>query len=160
MNVTIDLQNASGTRQVPLRRQFKHWAMTTLQHLEPAAGRVALSIRLVDEAESSALNGHYRGKPWATNILSFPADPVVGDRLLGDLAICSQVVAREAAEQGKPADRHWAHLVVHGVLHLKGYDHEAPADAEAMEALEVRILHALGIDDPYQPVPQPLQEQP
>ena len=153
MNVTIDLQNASGTKQVPLRRQFKHWAMTALQQLEPAAGSTSLSIRLVDEAESSTLNGHYRGKPYATNILSFPAEPGISDKLLGDLAICSQVVAREAAEQGKQADSHWAHLVVHGVLHLKGYDHETEADAELMEALEVRILQALGIQDPYQPVP-------
>jgi probable rRNA maturation factor len=159
MNVTIDLQNASGIRQVPLRRQFKHWAMTALQHIDPAAGSLTLSIRLVDEAESAELNGHYRGKHYATNILSFPADPALSDRLLGDLAICSQVVQREAAEQGKSPDRHWTHLVVHGVLHLCGYDHEEEAEAEAMEALEVQILATLGIDDPYQPLPQPLQEQ-
>jgi probable rRNA maturation factor len=152
MNVTIDLQNASGIKQVPLRRQFKHWAMVAMQQIEPKGPGGALSIRLVDEAESSELNGHYRSKPYATNILSFPVPPELGDKLLGDLAICAQVVQREAAEQQKSADEHWAHLVVHGVLHLKGYDHENDAEAEAMEALEVRILRQLGINNPYQPI--------
>lgn len=152
MNVTIDLQNASGVKQVPLRRQFKHWAMAAMQQIEPEGRGAALSIRIVDEAESSELNGHYRSKPYATNILSFPVPPELGDKLLGDLAICAQVVQREAAEQHKSIDSHWAHLVVHGVLHLKGYDHEDDADAEQMEALEVRILRSLGIQNPYHPI--------
>ncbi len=155
MNVTIDLQNASGVKQIPLRRQFKHWATTALQQIEPAGAGGALSIRIVDEAESSELNGHYRGKPYATNILSFPVPPELGGRLLGDLAICAQVVQREAAEQHKSEDEHWAHLVVHGVLHLKGHDHEHDAEAEVMEALEVRILQQLGIKNPYNPLQEP-----
>lgn len=152
MNVTIDLQNASGVKQVPLRRQFKHWAIAAMQQIDPDGPGGALSIRLVDEAESTELNGHYRSKPYATNILSFPVPPELGARLLGDLAICAQVVQREAAEQQKSADEHWAHLVVHGVLHLKGYDHENDTDAEHMEGLEVRILRQLGINNPYQPI--------
>lgn len=159
MNVTIDLQNASGLKQVPLRRQFKHWATTALQQIEPQGRGGALSIRIVDEAESAELNGHYRAKPYATNILSFPVPPELGGKLLGDLAICAQVVQREAAEQHKQADHHWAHLVVHGVLHLKGYDHEDESEAEQMEGLEVRILRQLGLKNPYQPINDTLQEQ-
>ena len=156
MNVTIDLLNASGVKQIPLRRQFKHWAMAAMQQIEPDGAGGALSIRIVDEAESSELNGHYRSKPYATNILSFPVPPELGARLLGDLAICAQVVQREAAEQHKREDEHWAHLVVHGVLHLKGYDHENDADAEQMEGLEVRILQQLGLKNPYQPLQEPI----
>jgi probable rRNA maturation factor len=152
MNVTIDLANASGEKQIPLRRQFKHWATTAMQAIEPAGRGGALSIRIVDEAESRELNGHYRDKHYATNILSFPVLPELGDKLLGDLAICAPVVRREAAEQHKREDEHWAHLVVHGVLHLKGYDHEDDAEADVMEDLEIRILQQLGITNPYQPL--------
>jgi probable rRNA maturation factor len=155
MNVSIDLQNASGLKQVPLRRQFKHWATAALQQIEPNGRGGVLSIRLVDAAESAELNEHYRSKPYATNILSFPVLPELGGKLLGDLAICVQVVQREAAEQHKTEDAHWAHLVIHGVLHLKGHDHENDADAAVMEALEVRILQQLGINDPYQPLQEP-----
>jgi probable rRNA maturation factor len=157
MSVTIDLQNASGVRGVPLRRDFKRWAAATLAHLapEPADARASraksrLSIRIVDEAESAELNSHYRHKQGATNILSFPVPPGLPDALLGDLAICAAVVAREAAEQHKTLDAHWAHLTVHGVLHLKGYDHEEPQAAETMETLEKQILGQLGYQDPYQ----------
>ena len=112
--------------------------------------RSQLSIRIVNEAESAELNAHYRHKQGATNILSFPVPPGLPELLLGDLAICAAVVAREAQEQNKSADAHWAHMTVHGVLHLKGYDHEEPAEADAMEALERRILGQLGYADPYQ----------
>lgn len=154
MSVTIDLQNASGVRSVPLRRDFKRWAAAALAQLapEPAAGRSKsrLSIRIVDEAESAELNALYRHKQGATNILSFPVPAGLPDSLLGDLAICATVVAREALEQDKTLDAHWAHLTVHGVLHLKGYDHEEPQAAEAMETLEKQILGQLGYQDPYQ----------
>ncbi|TNY24961.1 rRNA maturation RNase YbeY, partial [Fulvimonas soli] len=102
-------------------------------------------------AEGRALNRDYRGKDYATNVLSFPAElpPGMALPLIGDLAICAPVVAREAREQGKRERDHWAHLTVHGVLHLLGYDHIAEADAEAMETLEARILAGLGITDPY-----------
>lgn len=150
MSVTIDLQNASGVRTVPLRREFKRWASAAMQHLAPDHPRSRLSIRIVDEAESAELNQHYRHKQGATNILSFPVPEGLPDALLGDLAICAAVVVREAAEQKKSLDAHWAHLTVHGVLHLKGYDHEEPAAADAMETLEKHILDQLGYQDPYQ----------
>jgi probable rRNA maturation factor len=150
MSVTIDLQNASGVKSVPLRREFKRWASAALAHIAPEHARGRLSIRIVDEAESAELNTHYRHKQGATNILSFPVPPGLPDALLGDLAICATVVAREAAEQNKRTDAHWAHLTVHGVLHLKGYDHEEPRDADEMETLEKTILAQLGYEDPYQ----------
>lgn len=150
MTVTVDLQNASGMRGVPLRRDFKRWASAALAQLNPGHPKSRLSIRIVDEAESAELNSQYRHKQGATNILSFPVPPGLPDTLLGDLAICAAVVTREAREQNKTPDAHWAHLTVHGVLHLKGYDHEEPQAADAMEALEKRILEQLGYQDPYQ----------
>lgn len=149
MTVTVDLQNASGMRSVPLRRDFKRWASAALAQLAPEHPKSRLSIRIVDETESAELNSHYRHKQGATNILSFPVPPGLPDTLLGDLAICASVVVREAQEQNKSCEAHWAHLTVHGVLHLKGYDHEDPAAADAMEALEKRILEQLGYQDPY-----------
>jgi metalloprotein, YbeY/UPF0054 family len=150
MNVTIDLQNHSGIRAVPLRRQFKHWAMAALTAAAPERAVNRISVRLVDETESAELNGQYRNKPRPTNILSFPLPPELSELPeLGDLAICTQVVQREAREQGKSEDAHWAHLTVHGVLHLLGYDHEQEDEAQVMEALETRILQQLGYPDPY-----------
>lgn len=155
MNVTVDLQNASGVSKLPLKRQFSHWAAKALQALpdrntHPTA-KTRLSIRIVDEAESATLNSHYRHKQGPTNILSFPVPTDLGaPGELGDLAICAQVVRREAAAQGKDEQAHWAHLVVHGVLHLHGYDHENARDADTMEALEIRILQQLDIGNPYQ----------
>jgi probable rRNA maturation factor len=110
-----------------------------------------VAIRIVGADEGQALNRDYRGKDYATNVLSFPAElpPGVDLPLIGDLAICAPVVAREATEQGKKPRDHWAHLTVHGTLHLLGYDHIEDAEAEAMEALETRILAGLGIGDPY-----------
>jgi len=152
MNVTIELQNHSGNRDIPLRRQFKHWALTALQHIAPQQQVNRLSIRIVDEAESATLNSQYRSKPDATNILSFPVpDEMPASPLLGDLAICAQVVNQEAVSQHKTQDAHWAHLTVHGVLHLRGYDHEVPDEAAAMESMEIRILHQLGYRNPYEP---------
>lgn len=113
-----------------------------------------LTIRVVGAAESRKLNRTWRGKDKPTNVLSFPALPVGNGRHelvpeLGDLAICAPVVAREAREQGKPAQAHWAHMVVHGVLHLLGYDHEVDRDAQIMEAREADILAGLGYSNPY-----------
>ncbi|TJY56768.1 rRNA maturation RNase YbeY [Sinimarinibacterium sp. CAU 1509] len=105
-----------------------------------------LTIRIVDADESRTFNREYRGKDKPTNVLSFDGDGEV----LGDLVICAPVVAQEALEQGKPARAHWAHMVVHGCLHLQGYDHEHDADATRMEAREIRILKTLGFKDPYQ----------
>lgn len=126
---------------MPLRADFVRWARAALK----GGGQVA--IRLVDEQEGRTLNSAYRGKDYATNVLSFPyeAEPL----LMGDLVICPTVVAREAAEQGKPLAAHYAHLTVHGMLHLRGWDHENERDAQAMENEERKILAALGYPDPY-----------
>jgi probable rRNA maturation factor len=111
-------------------------------------------IRIVDETESAELNERYRNKPGATNVLAFPAgDMPVPDseaRPLGDVVICAPVVAREANEQGKTPEAHWAHIVMHGCLHLLGFDHEADDDARAMESREAELLAGLGFGDPYQ----------
>jgi probable rRNA maturation factor len=150
MNVTVELQNASGVKGIPLRKQFRHWANAAMSTIAPELSGCQLSIRIVDEAESAALNARYRHKQGPTNILSFPVPPDLPAALLGDLAICAGVVKREAAEQHKSDEAHWAHLTVHGVLHLKGYDHDEKNAAAAMEALEIRILGQLGFADPYQ----------
>lgn len=149
MSVTIDLGKASTERGIPPKKQFRFWAEAALAGIDDSARRM-LSIRIVDAEESAALNSQYRHKQGPTNILSFPV-PMESQQagLLGDLAICAPVVTREAAEQQKPLQHHWAHLVVHGVLHLLGYDHEKPKDAKIMETLEIRILAGLGIKDPY-----------
>ena len=133
---------------LPAASSFRKWAAAAAQ------GRIRkadLAIRLVDEKEGRALNRHYRGKDYATNVLSFPADlpEGVGLPLLGDLVICAPVVAREAAGQGKPLVAHYAHLTVHGVLHLLGLDHEDEREAEAMEQIEREVMAALGFPDPY-----------
>ena len=135
---------------LPAPVSFRRWVAAALRgarRRKPAE----LAIRLVDTTEGRALNRDYRGKDYATNVLSFPAElpPGVDLPLLGDLAICAPVVLREAADQGKLPAHHWAHLTIHGVLHLLGYDHIIEADAGRMEALETRILAGLGISDPY-----------
>jgi probable rRNA maturation factor len=135
---------------VPAPASFRRWVVAALR----GAGRrkpAEIAIRIVGAEESRAFNRDYRGKDYATNVLSFPAElpPGVDLPLLGDLAICAPVVEREAAEQHKRPRDHWAHLTVHGTLHLLGYDHIREAEAEAMEALETRILAGLGIADPY-----------
>ena len=151
MSVIIDLHNASGDVAIPLRKQFKHWATAAMSTIAPERKRVELSIRIVDSAESAELNSHYRHKQGSTNILSFPVPAELHQApLLGDLAICAEVVAREAGEQHKTLDAHWAHLTVHGVLHLCGYDHEEEQAAVVMEDIERKILAQLGYNDPYQ----------
>ena len=143
----LELQCASAAA-VPAEAAFRRWAGAAL-----AGRRVAaeLTIRVVDEAEGRSLNQDYRGRDYATNVLSFPVGLPAGVELpiLGDLVICAPVVAREAAEQGKDESAHWAHLTVHGVLHLLGFDHETSVDAEVMEAAERKILASLGFPDPY-----------
>ncbi|MCQ4165187.1 rRNA maturation RNase YbeY [Tahibacter harae] len=152
MDLSLHLSRAPGlpAAGIPRSDSFQRWVQAALQ---VARRRRAseLAIRLVDAAEGRELNHHYRGRDYATNVLSFPADLPPGLRLplLGDLIICAPVVAREAAEQGKPLRSHYAHMTVHGVLHLLGYDHMADAEAERMEALERKALAGLGIADPY-----------
>jgi len=135
---------------IPARSSFLRWALAVLEHLGER-GSFEVSVRLVDEEEGLALNRDFRGKPYATNVLSFPTDVPKhrGPRLLGDIALCAPVVKREAIEQAKTLSAHYAHLTVHSVLHLLGYDHQEDAAATAMEALEVQILQSLGFVDPY-----------
>ena len=137
---------------LPSSVSFRKWVAAALKRRIREAD---LAVRVVDEKEGCSLNHHYRGKDYATNVLSFPAEMPQGlpkgvkMPLLGDLVICAPVVAREAAEQGKSLSAHYAHLTVHGTLHLLGWDHEDDKEADAMEQLEREILAELGIDDPY-----------
>jgi probable rRNA maturation factor len=149
MNVVLDLQLACENQQgLPAESDFQRWLDGTINGFQDEA---EVTVRLVDEAESNELNLTYRGKDKPTNVLSFPfeAPPGIELPLLGDLVICRQVVEREAAEQGKPLEAHWAHMVVHGCLHLLGYDHIEDDEAEEMEQLERDIMNELGYADPY-----------
>lgn len=148
--VTVNVGYAASRKGVPTSASFRLWVEAALRGAKRRKA-TELSIRIVDTKEGRTLNRDYRGKDYATNVLSFPVElpPGVKLPLIGDLVICAPVVAREAAEQGKPARHHWAHMTVHGVLHLLGYDHIEDTEAEAMEALETRILAGLDIDDPY-----------
>ncbi len=151
--VIVTVQNASRSAGVPARKELDRWARSALA----AEVQGELTVRIVDEAESAELNLRYRRKKGATNVLSFPArgseappSAAAGDLLpFGDVVICAPVVEREAREQGKPPAAHWAHMVVHGALHLQGFDHEKVADASIMEAREKALLAELGFPDPY-----------
>ncbi len=148
----LELQIATEADNLPQEEDFCRWGEAVLVHMgREDAGEVV--IRIVDEVESAELNEQYRNKQGATNVLSFPFEAPPGvpaeELPLGDLVICTTVVAREAAEQGKMITAHWAHMVVHGVLHLLGLDHIDPQEAEAMEAREVEVLATLGFADPY-----------
>lgn len=150
MSIDLDLQLATSAC-VPSIQDLQQWLHVALARAGYQQDS-ELTIRLVDEAESQQLNRDYRGKDYPTNVLSFPfeAPPGIDLPLLGDLVICAPVVLREAAEQGKSAQAHWAHMVVHGSLHLLGFDHINEVEAEEMEALERDIMAQLGFADPYQ----------
>ena len=137
----FSFQNTCENLQLPSKAQFKKWAQAALR-LESE-----VTIRIVDEHEARALNSQYRGKDYATNVLTFPITekPI----LMGDIVICAPVVAAEAIAQNKSIEAHFAHLTVHGMLHLSGFDHETEPQAELMEALEVQILAKLGYANPY-----------
>lgn len=146
--IELDLQIASDG-QAPSLAQLQQWCALALRQRTADS---ELTIRLVDETEGRELNNTWRHKDYPTNVLSFPADVPEGlldIPLLGDLVICVPVVEREAAEQGKSLEAHWAHLVIHGCLHLLGYDHIDDAEAEEMEGLEQNLLAELGHPDPY-----------
>jgi probable rRNA maturation factor len=147
-NIALDIQVASEAPDVPTWTAFRRWTCETLKGLREQA---ELTIRIVDEAEITALNDVYRHTRKATNVLAFPADlpPGLELALLGDVVICAPVVAAEAKAQAKPPRAHWAHIVVHGILHLLDYDHESDAEAEVMMALETATLARLGYADPY-----------
>lgn len=148
MSVTVDVQYEvdAGPDEDDIRR----WLDAVLT-AEAILTDVEITVRIVDETEMAVLNERYRHKTGPTNILSFPFEvpPGVECNLLGDLVIAAPVVQHEAREQGKTESAHWAHMIVHGTLHLLGYDHQQPAEAEAMEAREISILQQLGYANPY-----------
>ena len=155
MQGILDYQLASESKELPSEAQLLNWINAALkaQTLNSQIGEEQeITVRIVDADEIQMLNREYRQKDYATNVLSFPfeAPPGVTVNFLGDLVICAPVVSKEADEQKKPLMAHWAHMIIHGTLHLLGYDHIEDQDAEQMEALEVEILNDLGIDDPYQ----------
>ena len=149
MAIYLDLQLAvEDDSQLPSEQDFQSWLDYTLTQFQSDS---ELTIRIVDSEESHQLNHDYRGKDKPTNVLSFPFEvpPGVEINLLGDLVICKQVVEDEAVQQQKPLTAHWAHMVVHGSLHLLGYDHIQDEEAEEMESLETEIMQGLGFEDPY-----------
>jgi probable rRNA maturation factor len=139
--LSLAVQYATRPAGIPTRHQFRRWARAALER------DAEIALRLVDAEEGRSLNRTYRGKDYATNVLTFPL--MQAPRLLGDIVLCAPVVEKEAAEQGIPLESHYAHLTVHGVLHLQGYDHESDADAGVMETLESQIVMKLGYADPY-----------
>ena len=141
--LSLTVQYAVDASGLPTRAQFRRWVRAAL------STDCSVTLRLVDEDEGRALNATYRGKDYATNVLTFPYE--AGPPLEGDIALCAAVVAAEARDQGKTDEAHWAHLVVHGMLHLQGHDHEVDAEARRMEALETQILGDLGYPAPYLP---------
>ncbi len=149
MNLHVDIQNAS-TEPAPDEDDIRAWLRAVLAAASDRS-EAEVSLRLVDEPEMSRLNQRYRGKDGPTNVLSFPAELPPGPDLplLGDIVVCTPVVRREANEQGKALDAHWAHMLVHGALHLLGYDHVEQDQAETMEALETDILAGLDYPCPY-----------
>lgn len=144
--MTLDVLLRYRTRRpwAPGPVSLRRWA-----RLAAAGHNGELGIRVVGASESRALNERWRGKPGPTNVLSFPAAPPLRDRVIGDIVVCAPVVAREAREQGKSLSAHWAHMIIHGALHLLGFDHVHQADARRMESRERALLARLGIEDPY-----------
>lgn len=149
--VELDLQFAEQSEEPPSRGDFEQWV--NLAYVKDAPALV--SIRVVDAAESQSLNKQYRSKDKPTNVLSFPMElpedllVEMDELMLGDLVICAPVVENEARQQGKTSSSHWAHMVIHGMLHLQGYDHISETEAEEMESLEIKLLQQIGIENPY-----------
>ncbi len=141
LKLKFSLQNVSQLANIPTKTLFKKWAKAALRV------DCEVTIRIVDAQEALELNSQYRGKDYATNVLTFPLTET--PHLMGDIIICAPVVVAEAKAQNKPLEAHFAHLTVHGVLHLHGYDHEIEAQAELMEAIEIQILAKLGYANPY-----------
>lgn len=148
MSIVVDLQVACKENHLPDEKHFKLWVNTALQ---PYNKSFELTIRLVESSESQQLNHQYRNRNTPTNVLSFPFELPEGIELdlLGDLVICAEVVEQEAKQQNKSLTDHWAHMVIHGCLHLLGFDHINENDADEMETLETQLLFTLGIADPY-----------
>lgn len=148
--LTLSVQRPNRSDKQPTRTQIKKWALSALQ---PNIDTAEITFRFVDTEEGQTLNRDYRGKDYATNVLTFTFDDdmpaIPGLPLMGDIVLCTPVVEREAAEQGIALEAHYCHLVIHGVLHLQGFDHLEEQEAETMEALEAQIVISLGYDDPY-----------
>jgi len=147
--LATEVQNVSGYGNVPKTELIRAWAAT-------AYGKVAntdaeVTVRVVDEEDGRQLNMQYRNQPAATNVLSFPFEdpPGMKTKILGDIVLCAPVISREALDQGKPLAAHWAHMIVHGVLHLCGYRHDVENDADLMEQLEAQIIEQIGFTNPY-----------
>lgn len=149
MRLKLNVEYATDCAAAPSKPMFVKWARASLKGMRRAS--VTLGLRVVDEAESAALNKRYRRKNGPTNVLSFAFEDPPGVRtdILGDVVICAPIVQREAAALDRPARAHWAHMVVHGIMHLRGYDHENQKEAAIMEAKEVGILNGLGFCDLY-----------
>ncbi len=158
MTTQLDLQLACRAKNLPSQAQFQQWLDCVLldggivKNSTKENKAFEVTVRLVDIAESQALNHQYRNKNKPTNVLSFPFEVPEGIELnlLGDLVICADIVENEAKEQNKTINNHWAHMVIHGCLHLLGFDHISDSEAEIMESIEINILAKLGIDNPYQ----------
>lgn len=148
MTIILDIQSASSSEDAPDDQSIKRWVSAAIGS---KTGDTELSIRIVDEAEGKALNETYRGASGPTNVLSFPFDEKTPEPLplIGDIVVCAPVVAREAAQQNKDLNAHWAHMIIHGVLHLLGYDHQDDEQANVMETLETEIMQGLGFPPPY-----------
>ncbi|HEU5468023.1 MAG TPA: rRNA maturation RNase YbeY [Steroidobacteraceae bacterium] len=144
MSLEVVLRYRTRRPWAPGPASLRRWA-----RLAAGSRQGELGIRVVGEPESRDLNQRWRGRAKPTNVLSFPAAPELGGRQVGDLVVCAPVVAREAREQGKALAAHWAHMIVHGTLHLLGFDHGRAADAKRMEARERRLLASIGVADPY-----------
>jgi len=152
LDIVLDLQCAlKNTGDIPSRESFARWVRAALQGAGFPSPKAEVTVRVVEQEESARLNRRYRRKSGPTNVLSFPFEnpPGMTLPLLGDLLICAAVVERQAAEQGKSPDSHWAHMVVHGTLHLLGYDHIEAGQRKEMEKLEISILAGLGYGNPY-----------
>lgn len=145
---SVDIQTIFASAEQPSEQQIQLWVDTALEDINHDTEIV---VRIVDEQESAELNQQYRHKQGPTNILSFPVEIPDGIDLdlLGDLVVCAPVLAQEATQQGKPIAHHWAHIIIHGVLHLLGYDHLDDEQAEDMESKEIALLHQLNIPNPY-----------
>ena len=148
MALDLTVQHASVIKDCPDQDQIQSWATLALDQAYETA---EITIRIVDEKESADLNERYRNKSASTNVLSFPYEREEGEnpKLIGDIVICAPVVAQEATEQGKDIMSHWAHMVVHGTLHLMGYDHINEDEAETMESIELVLMKKMGFEDPY-----------
>jgi probable rRNA maturation factor len=149
MSINMEIQNASESVTLPEDKLLIEWAD---QALDEKNINAEVTLRVVDIEEGQFLNKEWRNKDYATNVLSFPVGDTIEQApdLLGDIVICAPIVEKEAKEQGKEVEAHWAHLIIHGILHLQGYDHESETDAEVMETKEIQILKNIGYKNPYE----------